>query len=697
MKKLLSAFCTAIILLLFTTLPANAQWETNGPYGEYVTSLTMKGSNIYAGTFANGVFKSSDDGKTWMAANKGLQAVWVRDMANNSAGIFAGTFFYGVFFSADNGNTWTARNNGLFSLEVNKLFEHGSDLFASTNAGIYFSPDNGLNWMKRYNGMSATTNIRSWISMGDTIYGGTNGQGVFRTNDKGQNWVKVTSGFPTSGAFYIFSFASQGNTIYASTTDGIYISTDRGLNWNKQGTAFSSPLYAAQLVVHDGLLFASAGNDGVYVSSDDGMTFTKVSSGLPNFPSGDGYSVTEDFLSTGTSLIAAMQSGIYRTTDNGANWSEASEAVMNVRMQDIVNNGEVIVSTSDYAGVFVSADKGKTWTHGNTGLPTYRTRALAASGTDLYASVLFGKVYRSDDNAATWEWASNGLPSSVIFMEADNTRVFAAVEGQTFMYDQLFQTKDKGMSWTEIPTAGFSGAITAIGVRNEKVYVGGQGTLMRTSDDGATWTDLGSYLPMANVSAILALDGVTYVGTEGKGIFMFTNNDSEMKGINNGLTNYHITDIVQQNGLLFASTMGGGVFVSVTGHHWFAFNGGLNNLFIRKMAGADLQLFAATRIGVYQTINASFDEMRVLASVNSPDDENTVSFFPNPSTGVIFFASEENGISIDIYDITGKLVSSDSGNGFSAGSIDLSSQPRGVYIMKIKGEKSIITKRVVLR
>jgi len=74
---------------------------------------------LYAGTYG-GVFKSTDSGGTWAAANTGLTNLSVRALAINPstpAMLYAGTFG-GVFKSTDSGGTWAAASTGLTNLNV---------------------------------------------------------------------------------------------------------------------------------------------------------------------------------------------------------------------------------------------------------------------------------------------------------------------------------------------------------------------------------------------------------------------------------------------------------------------------------------------------------------------------------------------------------------------------------------------------
>ena len=54
-----------------------------------------------------GVFRSTDDGNTWIERNNGLIATDVRAIAiNPSNDIFAGTYGMGMFRSSDSGQNW---------------------------------------------------------------------------------------------------------------------------------------------------------------------------------------------------------------------------------------------------------------------------------------------------------------------------------------------------------------------------------------------------------------------------------------------------------------------------------------------------------------------------------------------------------------------------------------------------------------
>jgi ligand-binding sensor domain-containing protein len=189
----------------------------------------VSGSNIFAGT-ASGVFLSANNGQNWMAVNFGLPESEVLSLAVNGSTIFAGTYEDSVFRSTNNGTTWTAV--GLPNYLVSSLAASDGKIFAGVlNGGVFRSTDNGTTWTAVDSGLT-NTKVYSLLASGSNIFAGTGG-GVFLSTNNGTSWTAVNSGLvsiesgTTLTAIYAFltdttvlSLAVSDSTIFAGTGGG---------------------------------------------------------------------------------------------------------------------------------------------------------------------------------------------------------------------------------------------------------------------------------------------------------------------------------------------------------------------------------------------------------------------------------------------------------------------------------------------
>ncbi|HEY1872371.1 MAG TPA: hypothetical protein VGG71_15010, partial [Chitinophagaceae bacterium] len=135
-----------IIPLLSYNECINAQWvKTAGPQGMNVNVFYQRGNTLFAGTSPKGVFKSLDNGVSWIAANNRIADKNVFSFIANNNFLFAGTDS-GVFRSPDNGVTWQAVNSGIEGKFVYSFKFAKGFLFAGTSSGLYKSPDEGITW-----------------------------------------------------------------------------------------------------------------------------------------------------------------------------------------------------------------------------------------------------------------------------------------------------------------------------------------------------------------------------------------------------------------------------------------------------------------------------------------------------------------------------------------------------------------------
>jgi hypothetical protein len=185
----------------------------------------------------------------------------------------------------------------------------GAYFFAS-EAGIgpgYRSSDNGASWIADGGGYMC--------SSGQYVFGvggGGNTAGIYRGGDSGSltSWNQVTN-------FTASVLATMGYHIFATTSSGLYRSTDTGTNWTVASYPLAPPI---AFVVLDTIIFggSSTGNTGLAWSHDSGATWAQIT-----FP----HPVTT-LCTDGKNLWAGTaDSGVYISTDTGQHWRNVSDGL----------------------------------------------------------------------------------------------------------------------------------------------------------------------------------------------------------------------------------------------------------------------------------------------------------------------------------------------------------------------------------
>ena len=102
------------------------------------TLLSVEGDTLLAGTVAQGILRSTDDGDTWLEV---LPDVTIHSFAYHTEGkVLAAADTDGVYLSTDKGASWVSIGSGLEGREVNCLtFDDDGFAFAGTIGGGIFA------------------------------------------------------------------------------------------------------------------------------------------------------------------------------------------------------------------------------------------------------------------------------------------------------------------------------------------------------------------------------------------------------------------------------------------------------------------------------------------------------------------------------------------------------------------------------
>src|SRR5262249_37092340 len=138
-----------------------------------------------------------------------------------------------VLKTIDGGATWFPVEDisGVTSLAINPF--HPSEVYAGSAGGVFKSIDGAVSWTL----IPIDSNVLSLLvdpGDGNIVYAGSDGDGVYKSVDRGSSFVRI--GSPRGGV--VISLAKSGDRLYASTSrEGAWLSKDGGVTWRNTGVA----------------------------------------------------------------------------------------------------------------------------------------------------------------------------------------------------------------------------------------------------------------------------------------------------------------------------------------------------------------------------------------------------------------------------------------------------------------------------
>ena len=360
-----AAVAAAVDPALFNAM----RWRGIGPYrggrALAVAGVVGEPGVFYFGAAAGGVWKTSDSGATWTPifdsqpmSSIGAIAVAASDpktiYVGSGEGALRGNITYGdgVYKSTDGGKTWA--NIGLKdSRQIGALIVDptnpnivlvaaiGHAFGANAERGVFRTTDGGKNWVKVLYKDEHTGAIDVTFDPHDPhiVYAamwqaqrqpwnfssGGPGSGLYRSSDEGATWTELKgNGLPDGilGRIDVSVSAADSKRIYAmieAKDGGLYRSDDAGKHWaliNQDGRIrqrawYFSKIYADPKAVDT----VYALNTGMLKSTDGGKSFS-----LTTAPHGDHHGLWIDPTDPNR-LINANDGGATVSLDGGKTWS----------------------------------------------------------------------------------------------------------------------------------------------------------------------------------------------------------------------------------------------------------------------------------------------------------------------------------------------------------------------------------------
>jgi photosystem II stability/assembly factor-like uncharacterized protein len=536
---------------------APVNWTLAGPtnIGGRCTALAIHPRNadtIYIGSAGGGVWRSDDAGQTWSAQwhdqpvlNVGSLAIDPKSPdtvycgtgeSNGSADSYAGV---GLFRTQDGGQTWSLlaacdtagipRRIGVIAIDPfdsQHLMLGGTTHDTGDASALFSSLDGGTTWT-RQNFVSPNNYWCHAVIFHPAVQGvvfasvDENGSknGIWRSQDGGNNWQQLTAGLPAASLMARISLAlapSNPDTIYAiaaNSTDavlGVFKSANQGSNWTSiGGTAFAKEgqmTYGNCIVVHPtNANVVLCGGVDLHLTTDGGNSWSQATHwdadrGTPQYAHADHHALAMPASQPGR-IYDANDGGIDMSDDGGANWTNRSNGLAATMFYDIdvcQSDGRCYGGGAQDNGTVTTSD----------GKPDDFSEVLGGDGgwivfdpndaTHFYASYYNFHIFRWKAGTPT-EVTPSGVTDAehasvwMVFITLDPNDSNTVYTAST----RVWKTSDDGATWTPVSATLDGSVITAIEVApaNSKcVYVGTEnGGFFSSADGGTTWSgDLAS-------------------------------------------------------------------------------------------------------------------------------------------------------------------------------------------------------------
>lgn len=275
--------------------------------------------------------------------------------------------------------------------QTTALFATGDTLYAGGLNRIYYTFDGGDTWDSTAIVPMNEEQIAAIQHSKGRLYVGTEFDGVFSSSNGGQTWQADNTGLSGLGALNISSFAIRGDSLYAGTYGaGVFV---KKLSTNSNWSAYKTGILwnnVESVMNIDGKLYAGVGaNATVYTHSYPGHTWDEVP-----FAVFDGFG--NSFLGVvkqGDILLAAGNLGLYRSDDDGVNWTPYNPGTGYLGSANFVTNGERVIANLakpvGFSFIKYTDDRGANWHNFDPPI----------TGSYGYEIAFFnGKLYSARDN-----------------------------------------------------------------------------------------------------------------------------------------------------------------------------------------------------------------------------------------------------------------------------------------------------------
>ncbi|WP_299888059.1 GEVED domain-containing protein [uncultured Lacinutrix sp.] len=530
--------------------------------------------------------------------------------------------------------------------------------------------------------------------------------------------------------------------------NGVYVSTDFGLNYNYVGTPnflaanpgnYWSQIRNAEIAQNNtNIIVVTKGGD-IEKSINGGVSFFDIQGALPNHdiediafnPNND-----DDFIIVNAAYQNNSQK-VYRTTDGGTTWSNITYNLGDIPVHSVVvdntSNPNIYIGTE--VGVYYKPLNGTNWLLYNTDLPYVAVQELEINyGANTIKAVTWGR--------GLWEYDLVGREN------------YPSIETTIISNAPTLNTPKIGVPQFVTSTINYGGVLSTVEVKYSVDNLLFDNTISMSNSSGNIWVS-DQALPDVAVGAkvyfkVIATGSSADISETYK--FMYEQRDfvyCNSQGIsgtgadyidqvtldsfvnNSGQSTYTLYDnlspIVLNTGTTYQLTSRlSNAFLEDVAAAWIDFNNNaefepseaitMSNYVANVSTGSftvpnDAVLNETIRLRVSNIYNNNTDPcgtffgevedyLVTIDSNLSVEDFNgqdsAISIYPNPSNGDVFVNSENNNITkIELFDIRGRKVIQQNNLDTKQTTFNIEHLQESVYILNVYSAKKKTTKKII--
>ena len=249
------------------------------------------------------------------------------------------------------------------STQVSLLVTSGDTLFAAGLNKIYYTRNDGATWDSTAVIHPALDYITGFCMAHNRMYVASIDRGIWSSANHGQTWQTENAGLAGLGAEDISSLAVRGDSLYAATYgSGVFVKNTIANNpWSAYNLNQSWGNVECIVNIENKLFAGAGGNGTVALQAYPGDTWKEAT-----FAPFDGnVNIFLGVIKQGNTLLACGTRRLYRSTDEGTNWTPFNPGVGFTGFARFTKIGSrvlaLLVKPSGAGYIRYTDDEGETW------------------------------------------------------------------------------------------------------------------------------------------------------------------------------------------------------------------------------------------------------------------------------------------------------------------------------------------------